>query len=71
MTDKLFLNPEHDDPLWRYHRDCRRKHRFARKPIAKARARSIRKAGNGELYVYACPHCDGFHLTKQPPEIRD
>lgn len=47
---------------------------FSNKKSAQRRADYINKNPlnrNAQkcLYVYSCPHCDGYHLTKQKPHV--
>ncbi len=55
----------------RLDRMCRRKRRFHDVEQAKDAAQAVRNCGGPELRAYACPVCDGAHLTRlgveQPP----
>ena len=42
-------------------KSCRTKKRFTTKETAKKLTKGKR------LFVYHCPFCNGYHLTKQPP----
>jgi hypothetical protein len=33
---------------------------------AKIRAASIERAGGPEMFIYRCPECHAWHLTKSP-----
>jgi hypothetical protein len=43
---------------------CEGKKRFPTRAAAKKKARLIYRKYGPALYVYQCPNCKGFHLTK-------
>lgn len=43
---------------------CMRKFRFVSRRVAESRAAENTAV---KLYVYKCPDCKGFHLTKREP----
>ena len=43
---------------------CEDKHAYPTKAIAKQHAAQCLKARGIELFVYKCPHCKAWHLTK-------
>jgi hypothetical protein len=47
---------------------CQRKDRYPTKAIARAFRDRIRREGGGDLFVYECKFCRGFHLTHMSRE---
>ncbi len=54
--------------LHEWARSCLSKVRYRSHDIASKRARMIAHKRRTKLYVYCCPHCCGFHLTKRAPQ---
>lgn len=46
-------------------RMCKRKIRHASRTAASRQARRCERARGGELFVYRCPLCSGWHTTRQ------
>ena len=51
----------------RWHNECLRKKRYRTLEFAKEVAKKIKNdpTKGTELFPYACPSCQGFHLTKR------
>lgn len=47
-------------------RGCASKFRFVSRRVAEMRAAENAAV---RLFVYKCPDCKGFHLTKSPPRL--
>jgi hypothetical protein len=47
-------------------RTCKSKRRYSDEPEARAAGMVslAERPGQERLFVYLCPHCDGWHLTK-------
>lgn len=46
-------------------KECLGKKRYRTLGFAEDLAKKIKKEREVELYVYSCPSCQGFHLTKR------
>ena len=45
--------------------DCRGKAIYREERLARAKVNEIWNAGRGQMRVYLCPLCEGYHLTHQ------
>ncbi len=50
----------------RGHQECGRKARYATLRMAQQIADRRMALGAPQLWVYLCPHCNGWHLTSHP-----
>lgn len=58
------------NPNASHKRACGRKRRWTQRGKAN-KARKHREQVTGlKLYVYKCPNCWGFHLTKMPQDLK-
>lgn len=44
------------------------KHKYPNQKAARLVALLVRKKKNLKLYVYRCPHCNHWHLTRRTPQ---
>lgn len=50
---------------------CDVKWRFDSVHAAMRRVRAIRESYGKQMHAYDCPVCGGWHLSSQPPHIRE
>jgi len=53
--------------IWRWNRTCTSKTPIRTQEAAHRRAREKTAERGVKHYVYSCPYCYNWHLTKKPP----